>query len=94
MCDASLPPHGYYLVRIDVLAEPTVPAIDSQELEELDLEAQIARLIRELETMNPDDAQDQVHRRFQYVICVDCQRELLGNPLGIPRRRRNGYGEN
>jgi hypothetical protein len=90
MCEAILPPHGFHIVRIDVFAEPSVPPVSGDELEEMDTQATIARLIRQLERMDPGEAQDQVHRRFQYLICADCQKAMLANPLGKPRRTREG----
>lgn len=88
-----LPPHGFYLVRIDVFAEPTLPAVSSEELEEMDTNATIEQLINQLRHMSADDAQDQVFRRFLYPICAACQPNVLANPLGKPRTGR-AAGEN
>jgi len=90
MCENALPAHGFYLVRMDVFAEPSVPPVNTEDLDEQDTQEVISQLIRQLEKMDPDDAQDHVHRRFEYAICGDCQRELLINPLGKPRRARQG----
>jgi hypothetical protein len=37
-----------------------------------------------------DELQDGVHRRFEYKLCPACQRQFLTNPLGVPRKRREG----
>ena len=90
MCNDVLPPHGFYIVRMDVFAEPSVPDVSSDELEEADLERTIDGLIEQMKNMSPDELQDQVHRRFEYRICLDCQKKLLANPLGKPRESRHG----
>jgi hypothetical protein len=90
MCDDVLLPHGFYIVRMDVFAEPSMPSVSGDELDEMDLEHTIDRLIEQMKHMSPDELQDQVHRRFEYCICMRCQKKLLANPLGKPRDARNG----
>jgi L-fucose mutarotase/ribose pyranase (RbsD/FucU family) len=90
LCNATLPPHGFYLVRIDVFAEPSMPAVSSQELAEMDLDATLDKLLRQMKKMSTDELQDQVHRRFEYCICAACHKLVLANPLGKPRRTRLG----
>ena len=78
------------MVRIDVFADPSVPAIQTEDLEEMDAEGSIAGLIEQMKSMSADDLQDGVHRRFEYRLCGDCQRLYLANPLGKPRHRKPG----
>jgi hypothetical protein len=42
--------------------------------------------------MSDEELQDQVHRRFEYKICRQCQVKFLANPLGKPRVK--GVGPN
>ena len=90
MCNDVLPPHGFYIVRMDVFAEPSMPSVSGDELDEMDLELTIDRLIEQMKHMSPDDLQDQVHRRFEFRICLECQKKLLNNPLGKPRDSHRG----
>jgi len=90
MCNVVLPPHGFYIVRMDVFAEPSMPSVSSDELDEMDLERTIDRLIDQMKHMSPQELQDQVHRRFEFRVCLDCQKKLLANPLGKPRDARHG----
>ena len=90
LCNAILPPHAFYVVRIDVFAEPSMPPLDLEDLEELDPATTMAELIEQMKKMDPEELQDQVHRRFEYNICGDCQKQFLTNPLGKPRRTRAG----
>jgi hypothetical protein len=79
MCNDVLPPHGFYIVRMDVFAEPSMPSVSSDELEEMDLEHTIDRLIEQMKHQTADEIQDQVHRRFEIRICLDCQKKLLSH---------------
>ena len=88
LCDAPLPPHGFYVVRIDVFADPSVPPVTSEELEETDFGQSMEKLIEQMKHLTADDLQDQVHRRFEFRLCGGCQRGFLANPLGKPRGTR------
>jgi hypothetical protein len=90
MCNDVLPPHGFYIVRMDVFAEPSLPSVSSDELDEMDLPRTIDRLIEQMKHMSPQELQDQVHRRFEFRVCLGCQKKLLANPLGKPREARDG----
>ena len=85
LCAAKLPVHASYVVRIDVFADPSLPELSTADVDELTSENQFAILMSELELMSVDEAQDQVHRRFEYKLCAACQRRFLANPLGRPR---------
>ena len=75
---------------IDVYANPAVPAMSTEELEETDFDQTFAQLIEEMKHLSADDLQDDVHRRFEYRLCRPCQRKFLANPLGKPRESRDG----
>lgn len=90
LCNASLPPHGFYIVRIDVFAEPSMPAVSSEELEEMDLEQTMRTLLKQMKHMSAEELQDQIYQRFQYRICTECQKKFLANPLGKQRVRKTG----
>ena len=90
LCGRAIPPHAHYLVKIEVLADPSMPEVSSAELEEADFEKTMAELMDELKKYTADDLQDQVHRHFEYRICRACQMKLIANPLGKPRRERPG----
>jgi hypothetical protein len=88
ICGLSVPPHEYFVVRMDVFADPTVPAMTTEELEELDADAKFNDLLKQMEGMSADELQDGVHRRFEYKLCSGCHKQFLSNPLGLPRRKR------
>jgi hypothetical protein len=90
LCDRRLLAHASYVVRIDVYADPSTPAMSTEELEETDFDETLDQLMDEMKGMTADDLQDGVHRRFEYRICPACQRRFLANPLGKPRVARDG----
>jgi hypothetical protein len=90
ICHAPLDPHAHYIVRIDVFADPTLPPMTTEQLEQTDTDQTLAKLLEEMAHLSADDLQDQVHRRFEYHLCPTCHPQFLANPLGLPRRRRTG----
>lgn len=90
LCGCRVPPHSHYIVRIDVYADPTVPPIDTDELEEKDFDRTFADLMEQMKHLSAEELQDQVHRRFEYKLCRPCQAKFLANPLGQPRERSPG----
>ena len=88
LCGAVVPPHGHYVIRIDVFADPSMPSATSDDLEEVDFQAELAAVLEEMKDLSADDLQDQVHRRFEFKVCRACQIKFLVNPLGKPRVRR------
>ncbi|MGD0464815.1 MAG: hypothetical protein ABSB74_20210 [Tepidisphaeraceae bacterium] len=85
LCGKPIAPHAYYVVRIEVFAEPSMPPTTSAELEAVDFDAVIDRLLEQMKDMTAEELQDQVHRHFEFKICPSCQPRFLANPLGKPR---------
>jgi hypothetical protein len=90
LCDRAVPKHASYLVRMDVIADPSMPALSTEELEEADFGETLDKLLEEMKGLTADDLQDGVHRRFEYRLCPACHRRFLANPLGKPRDVRAG----
>ena len=84
----TVPPSAHYVVRIDVFADPSVPEMTTEELEETDFDQTFDDLLAQMKHLSADDLQDDVHRRFEYKLCRGCQRLYLANPLGKPRTPR------
>lgn len=80
-CNRLLTPGGFFVVRMDVFADPTPPSDPPEETYE--------QLLTQLALVSEQDAQDQVHRRFEFKVCPSCQLRILANPLGLPRVRRD-----
>ena len=85
LCDRQLLKHASYVVRMDVYADPSMPPLSTEDLEETNFDETLDKLMDEMKGMTPDDLQDGVHRRFEYRLCPACHRRFLANPLGKPR---------
>jgi len=81
LCGRELVPAGHYVVRIDVFADPAMPGTSTQDLQSIDFDAALDKLLDEMKDMTLDELQDQVHRRFEYRICPKCQQWFLRDPL-------------
>jgi hypothetical protein len=90
MCGRRAAPHGHYVVKMEVYADPSLPAVTSDELEEKELAEGMKELMEQMTGMTAEDLEDQVHRRFEFKACGACQPKLLANPLGLPRDLKTG----
>lgn len=87
-CGRSVLKTESYIVRMEVLADPGTPAIDTHN--EPDASATIADLLEQISQMTAEELQDQVYRKLEYRLCGHCHALFLANPLGLPRRRVHG----
>jgi hypothetical protein len=93
-CGRRVEPHGHYVVKMEVYADPSMPAVTTDELEEKEFGEGMKELIEQMKGMSAEELQDQVHRRFQFRLCRGCQVKFLANPLGRPRGGARQAGEN
>ena len=89
ICGRTIPPHAHYIVNIEVFADPEMPPMSTEELEEMDPQA-MAKLLEQMKGMSEAELQDQVHRKFEFKLCRPCQIDFLINPLGRPREQKIG----
>ena len=101
-CGALLTPGegSFYVVRIDAIADPSPPTIDSNE-SLADLAADWERLLDNMRDMSEQELMDQVHRRVTIHLCASCYRKWIDDPrqsalgyLGTSldqRRRREAF---
>lgn len=82
LCGRPLAAGVFFVVRIDVFADPALPPASAGELAATDFKAELADVMNELKHLSADDAMDDVYRRFEYAVCKGCQRRVLANPLG------------
>jgi hypothetical protein len=71
----------YYLVRIDAVADPDPPVITEEDFD-LDVGAEIERLIRRMNDLSEEELERQVHRRKAIYLCVPCFNRWIENPVG------------
>ena len=88
VCARRLKPGAFYVVRVDVFADPTPEPIDTHAKPgEAGYVESVEDILAAMAGMSADELQDQVARRFEYHLCPDCQKLVLRNPLGLPRRK-------
>jgi translation initiation factor IF-2 len=85
LCGRLIPPHAHYIVKIEVLADPSAPEMSSEELEETDWQRAMEALVEEMKQFTAEELEEQVYKRFEFQICRPCQIRFLANPLGKPR---------
>ena len=85
LCDRAVPKHMSFVVRMDVFADPTIPPLSTEDLEQMNFGESLRKLMDEMKGMTADDLQDGVHRRFEFRLCPACQKRFLANPMGKPR---------
>jgi hypothetical protein len=83
-CAAQLIPGegSFYVVRIEAFADPTPPTISSDELRDIDLNAEFSRVLEEMRNMSEQELMDQVYRRLTIHLCASCYRDWIENPVG------------
>jgi hypothetical protein len=90
LCGGELEAGNFYVVRMDVFADPGMPGVSGEELAGADFDKEIGGLLEQMKGMSAEELQDQVHRRFEFKICARCHPKFLGNPMGKPRSVKAG----
>ena len=75
-----------YVVKIEGFAAYDPLELTRQDLKR-DFEAEMKSLLDRLSRVGADEAQDEVHRTFQFDLCPECWRRYLKDPLGGGRKR-------
>lgn len=70
----------FFEVRVEAVADPTPPVLESEELE--DLRSQYAELIEQLKNVSALEANNQVYRRRVWSLCNACLEAWLEDPFG------------
>jgi ribosomal protein L40E len=81
-CGDTIPPHAHYVVKIQVYADPSLPAVTTDDLEETDYDARVSDLLKEMEHLSEEELENAVHWQREFKVCRPCQLRLLRDPLG------------
>ena len=81
-CGCRLEPDdpNRFVVKVEVFAAADHLTITEEDLKR-DHGAEIARLVKQLDRMDPDDIEDQTYRAFRFDLCRDCHRQYLRDPI-------------
>jgi hypothetical protein len=82
-CGRALQPGrgDLHVVSILALADPYPPVFTEDDLA-LDVGREIRRLIAQINSLDAQQAQDQVYRRLIFHLCNACYHEWMKNPVG------------
>jgi len=80
-CGDTIAPHAHYIVKMQVYADPSLPAVTADDLEETDYQNRMSELLKQMETMSADQLEDAVHWQREFKICRSCQLKLIRDPL-------------
>lgn len=79
---------NHYILKMEAFAAAGRLDFSREEVER-DHEAEMKRLIAELEKRSPDELEDQVYRNMRFDLCPECHRHFLLSPLagitGLPQ---------
>ena len=78
---------NHYVVKIEAFAAAGRLEFSREEVER-DHEAEMRRLIAEMEKRSPDELEDQVYRNLRYDLCPGCHKAFLTSPLAVLASRR------
>jgi len=80
-CGAALTPGegNFYVIRIEAIADPTPPTLSEHDFE-IDINAEIEKLLEEMKHMSPQELMDQVYRRLTIHLCGPCYRTWIEDP--------------
>lgn len=81
-CGDTIPPHAHYVVKITMYADPSLPAVSGDELQEADYEGRMSELMREMAGMSAEELSNSVHWEREFKVCRGCQRAMIRRPLG------------
>jgi len=69
-----------YIVKVEIFAAAEQLDLDSEKYG--DASAELAAVLDELATANPDDIEDRTYRSFRFDLCDACRKTVLARPLG------------
>ncbi|MBN1345757.1 MAG: hypothetical protein JXQ73_23895 [Phycisphaerae bacterium] len=70
-----------FVVKIEVFAAADHITITQEDLKR-DHRREIARLLEQLDKMDPDEIEDQTYRSLRFDLCRECHRAYLRDPIG------------
>jgi len=85
-CGNTITPHAHYIVKMHVYADPSLPAVTSDDLEETDYQKRMAELLKQMEKIPAEQLEDAVYWQREFKICRVCQQEFIRDPLGADAR--------
>jgi hypothetical protein len=64
-----------FVLRLELFADPEPPVITKEDLER-DHRAEMEALLAAMANIDPGEAMDEVHERYDYIICSGCRGDI------------------
>ena len=77
-----------YALKIEMYALPDPPEFSFKDLQ-ADHSAELEELIQKMESLDPQEAQDQVHESYPFILCSRCRNQLHRRLKGRQFESRN-----
>lgn len=78
--DLALDGSNHYILKMEAFAAAGKLEFTRQDLEK-DHDAEIRKVLSQMEARSPDELEDQVYRSFRYDLCPACHKRFLQKPL-------------
>ena len=82
-----------YVAKIEVYAAYDPLEITEEDLEEDHME-EISELIKQMDSMDDQEIEDQVYKSFRFDLCPECHKKFLKDPLGREASRSIDFSKN
>lgn len=80
-CGNTIALHAHYIVKMQVYADPSLPAVTADDIEETDYQNRMSELLKQMESMSANQLEDAVYWHREFRICRSCQLKLIRDPL-------------
>ena len=71
---------NHFIVKVEAFAAAGKLDFTAEDLDR-DHQAEIKKIISDIEARSPDEIEDQVYRAFRFDLCPACHRKFLESPL-------------
>ena len=82
-----------YVAKIEVYAAYDPLEITEEDLEEDHME-EISELIKQMDSMDEQELEDQVYKSFRFDLCPECHKKFLKDPLSREASRSIDFSKN
>ena len=82
-----------YVAKIEVYAAYDPLEITEEDLEEDHME-EISELIKQMDSMDEQELEDQVYKSFRFDLCPECHKKFLKDPLSRDAARSIDFSKN
>lgn len=79
-CGAIVPREASYVARIDLIADPSPPVLDTSDLGETTLQEKVESLVEQLRDVPTERIENDVFQRIEMRLCRSCRLAYARDP--------------